>query len=178
MAEPVVLVPLICPKCSTPLPAAPEEVAWVCPTCGEGLLLDEQRGLAPLEVHYSAQIAPNTQGKPFWMAQGSLALERDTYAGDKGRDAQRFWGQPQRFFVPAYTCPLETLLELGNRLLFQPPALQDGPAAAFAPVTLARGDAQSLADFIVMTVEAERADKLKEVRFKLDLSEPVLWILP
>jgi hypothetical protein len=178
MAEPVELVPLVCLKCSTPLPAAPEEVAWVCPTCGTGLELDELHGLAQLEVHYSSQITPNTQGKPFWVAQGRLELERNTYSGDKGRDAQRFWSQPQRFFVPAYTCPLETLLELGNRLLIQPPALQEGPPAAFTAVTLARGDVQSLADFIVMSVEAERADKLKEVRFTLNLSDPVLWILP
>jgi hypothetical protein len=178
MAEPVELVPLICLKCSTPLPAAPEEAAWVCATCGMGLMLDTQRGLVPLEVHYSAQIAPNAQGKPFWVAQGSLELERATYAGDKDRDAQRFWSQPQRFFIPAYTCPLETLLDLGNRLLLQPPILQEGSPAAFTAVTLARGDVQSLADFIVMTVEAGRADKLKEVRFTLNLSEPVLWVLP
>lgn len=178
MDSPVELVPLTCARCSTPLPAAPDETAWVCATCGAGWVLDEQHGLAPLAFHYSSQVPPNTQGRPFWVVEGRLDLERATYAGNKEKDAQRFWSQPQRFFIPAYDCPLETLLELGNRLLLQPPPLQDGPKAAFAPVTLAPGDVQSMADFIAMTVEAERADKLKEVRFKLNLSAPVLWILP
>ena len=178
MDQPVVLVPLTCPKCATPVPAGLEERAWVCAQCGMGLVLDESLGLTSLAVHYSANVKPNTTGKPFWTALGSYSLQRETFAGDKDRDAERFWSQPRRFFVPAFDCPLETHLSLGNQMLLQPPDLQEGPAVDFEPVTAGREDVKALAEFIAMTIEAGRDDKLKEVRFKLDLSEPELWILP
>jgi hypothetical protein len=37
---------------------------------------------------------------------------------------------------------------------------------------------RATAEFIVMAVEAERKDDLKEIRFKLELDPPILWILP
>lgn len=178
MDQPVSLVPLLCPSCATPVPAGVEERAWVCAQCGMGLVLDESQGLAPLTVHYSAQVKPNTAGKPFWTALGSLRLQRETFSGDKDRDAERFWSQPRRFFVPAFDVPLETQLSLGNQMLLQPPDLQEGPAIAFEAVTVGREDVKALAEFIAMTIEAGRDDKLKEVHFALELAEPELWILP
>ena len=62
MDQPVSLVPLVCPQCATPVPAGTEERAWVCAQCGKGLVLDEEQGLAPLTVHYSAQIARGASG--------------------------------------------------------------------------------------------------------------------
>ncbi len=178
MDQPVSLLPLVCPQCATPVPAGTDERAWVCAQCGKGLALDEERGLAPLAVHYSARIPRGGSGKPFWMALGSIRLQRETFAGDKDRDAERFWSQPRRFFVPAFDCPLETQLSLGNQMLLQPPDLQEGPAAPFEAVTVGPEDVKALAEFIAMTIEAGRDDKLKEVRFTLDLAEPELWILP
>lgn len=72
-----------------------------------GLVLDESQGIMPLTVHYSSQVKRGGAGKPFWTALGSLKLQRETFAGDKDRDAERFWSQPRRFFVPAFECPLE-----------------------------------------------------------------------
>jgi len=143
-----------------------------------GLVLDESHGLTPLTVHYSSQVKRAGAGRPFWTALGSLKLQRETFAGDKDRDAEHFWSQPRRFFVPAFECPLETQLSLGNQMLLQPPDLQEGPAVVFEPVTIGREDVKALAEFIAMTIEAGRDDKLKEVRFTLELEEPELWILP
>jgi hypothetical protein len=176
--QPVSLVPLVCPQCATPVPARLEERAWVCGQCGMGLVLDESKGLAPLTVHYSTQVVRGGTGKPFWTAIGNMRLQRETFAGDKDRDAERFWSQPRRFFVPAFECPLETQLSLGNQMLLQTPDLQEGPAVAFEMVTIGIEDVKALAEFIAMTIEAGRDDKLKEVRFTLDLAEPELWILP
>jgi hypothetical protein len=37
---------------------------------------------------------------------------------------------------------------------------------------------QTLAEFMVLSVEAERKDDLKELGIQLRLSQPVLWVLP
>jgi hypothetical protein len=178
MARPVELIPLVCLKCSTAIPANMDEVAWVCAQCGQGNLLDDEKGLVPVEIHTSAGVPANARGKPFWVVDGQVTLRRETYSGNEERQAQQFWQAPRRFCVPAFACPLEMLLDLGQSLLARPPALQPGPAAAFEPVILAPADVPAAVDFIVMAVEAGRKDKLKEVEFNVKLSEPVLWVLP
>jgi hypothetical protein len=180
MDQPVELIPLVCPQCTTPIPAEVDEVAWVCAQCGQGLSLDDEKGLMPLEVHYAAGIAANMRGKPFWVAEGRVNMQRDTY-GSSGKDtkaALQFWSQPRQFFIPAFSAPLETLLGLGMQLLNRPPNLQPGPTVGFEPVILYLEDVKAAAEFIVVAVEAGRKDKVKQVEFNLQLSEPVLWILP
>lgn len=180
MDKPVELVPLICPQCSTPIPAGLEEVAWACAQCGQGTVLDESLGLEPLEIHYSAEIPQNTKGKPYWVADGQVRMKRETYgsSGKHGQQAEAYWSQPRRFFVPAYQEALARLLELAKAMLLDPPELSPGPPASFEAVTLYREDVPSAAEFIVMAVEAGRQDQIKSLDFELKLSKPVLWILP
>jgi len=174
----VELIPLRCLRCETPVPAQPEEVAWRCSQCGQGLLLDESKGLVPLEIHYAAGIQPNGIGKPFWVVVGQVTVVRDTYSGDKSADAQRFWGDGRRFILPAFAGTLETLLSFSMQYLQQPPVLQPGPDARFEPVTLSPGDLAAAAEYLVMTIEAGRKDSLKVVSVGVSLSAPALWILP
>jgi hypothetical protein len=178
MTAPVVLIPLRCLRCETPVPAQPEEVAWRCSQCGQGLLLDESKGLVPLEIHCSADILPNRVGKPFWVAEGQVTVQRDTYSGDKSADAQRFWGGKKLFIIPAFAGTLESLLSLSMQFLQQPPELQPGPDASFEPVTLSPADLTAAAEYLVMAIEAGRKDSLKVVSVGVSLSAPSLWVLP
>lgn len=178
MAQTIDLVPLVCIRCNTAIPANPDEVAWVCAQCGQGNLLDEEKGLTLVEVNYSASLLPKGKGRPFWVVDGQVTLRRQTYGGNEEREAQQFWGQPRRFFVPAFACPLEALLELGQSLLLRPPVLEAGPPAPVEAIVLALDDVRAAVDFIVMAVEAGRKDKLKAVDFEVQLSTPALWVLP
>ncbi len=180
MDQPVHLIPLVCVRCSTPAPAEPGETAWVCAQCSQGLQLDEASGLTPLEVYYAGNIAPQQRGKPYWVVEGQVQLRRQAYSGGRREsdEAEQFWSQPRRFFIPAFSCSLEELLKDATQRLQQPPALDKSPAAPFEAVTLAAQNIPAAAEFIVMAVEAARKDKLKKVDFSVQLSDPVLWILP
>ena len=180
MDRPIELVPLVCIQCSTAIPAGMGEVAWVCAQCGQGMVLDEAHGLEPLDIHYSADIPQNSTGKPYWVAEGQVTMERKTYdyAGEHEETAKQFWGQSRRFFVPAFQAPLESLLEVAKAMLLNPPRLSSGSAAPFEAVTLYRDDVLAAAEFIVIAIEAERKDKIKSIDFELKLSKPALWILP
>ncbi len=180
MSLAVELIPLKCVRCETPVPAQPGEVAWVCAQCGQGLLLDEERGMSPLEVHFATGGSAKERGNPFWATKGQVLLQRETRAvfGGKDGDARQFWNHPHRFFIPAFTCSLDMLINLGTGLLRRPPELRKGEPLPFAPVTLLPQDVTALVDFIVVAIEAERADKVKSVNFSTQLSEPSLWILP
>ena len=182
MVQPIELIPLTCLQCDTPLPAQPDEVAWVCARCGQGLLLDEsaERGLARLAVQYATGIDPTRKGKPFWVVEGSVNLQRSTFESfsNKSGEAQQLWSKPRRFFIPASDLPLQTLAEVGPRLLLNPPTLQHGPAVSFEPVTVSPDDLPGLAEFIVLAIEAGRSDMLKQVTIQVTLAAPALWVLP
>jgi len=180
MNTPIELVPLRCPGCQTPVPAQPDEFAWACQQCGQGIMLHDVDGLEPITIHYAEGIPAGQPGKPFWVAEGTVRLNRDAYGafGKRTREAEDFWELPRRFFVPAASLPLEELLSAAVHLLKHPLNLTSGPAAPFAPVTLAVEDVKTLAEFVVMAVEAERKDKVKKVQFTLQLGAPELWVLP
>ena len=178
MDQPVELIPMVCPNCNTQVPAETDEVAWVCAQCGQGLLLDENKGLAPIEVHFAAGIPAGGKGKPFWVADGQVATQRQTYSGNQDSEAQKFWSQPRRFFIPAFAGTLDDRLNIAMNLMVHPPALQAGPAGQFEPVIMHLEDVTAATEFVIMAIEAGRKDKLKELDISLKLPTPVLWILP
>jgi hypothetical protein len=169
---------MLCIKCSAPVPAEPEEVAWVCSLCGQGMHLDKYDGLTSLDVHYAAGAASSGRGKPFWVVNGQVDLQRSTFKGNQEREADRFWMEPRLFFVPAFECPLDHLILLGSQMLKQPPELQAGSAIPFDPVVLPVASIRPTAEFILMALEAERKDKLRKLEFNLQLFVPELWVLP
>jgi hypothetical protein len=165
-------------------------VAWVCAQCGQGQRLVAEAvldgrpqtatpaGLVPLEIHYSAAIPPNGKGRPFWVAEGAIRLQRQTFGSSRSQEAQDYWDSPRAFFIPAYDCPLDEAVQESLQRLARPEELQPGPPAAFHPVTLPEEDLQALAEFVVMVIEARRKDKLREVNFSVQLEPPDLWVLP
>lgn len=178
MGEKIELVPLHCVRCDTAVPAGLDEAAWVCQQCGQGLALDEEKGLLPIQVYYQAGIPIRQPGKPYWVVEGKVQLSRQVYGGkNETQAAAMFWAAPRRFFIPAYSCPLETLSSLGPRLLIAPPNMQPGPVSPFEPVTLSLRDLPAIAEVIALAIEAERKDFLKQIGLTILLSEPVLWIL-
>jgi hypothetical protein len=176
--KPVQLIPLVCLKCTAIIPAEADQMAWACAVCGQGMYLDEQDGLKPLGIFYSMAIKPDTPGHPYWVTDGRVTLTRETYDSSKTGAAIQFWSQPRRFFIPAYRASLETLLSQATTLLLNPPSLQAGSPAHFDAVTLDLRDVKSAAEFIIVAIEANRPDRLKKIDFEVQLSPPVLWILP
>ena len=179
MSQGVRLIPLLCTRCQAPVAAKPEEVAWVCEQCGQGLLLDETKGAVPQNIFFSASIAQNGVGWPFWVARGQVTItKRDTYSGNQSKAATEFWAQPHLFFVTASRQTIEETVTMGVKLLRAPVAMQSGARNRMQPVVMPPGDLRALAEFMVMSIEADRSDAMRELLFKLDLDPPQLWILP
>lgn len=180
MAEiPVALLPLLCVRCQNPVPANPGEVAWACTQCRQGLVLDESRGLQPLEIFYHAGIQPPQSGQPYWVASGKVSLNRQVFGGgSQAGEAERFWSVEHIFFIPAFSCSAQQLANVGAKMLLQPPLLKAGSPAPFTPVTLSSADLPAVAQYLVMTIEAGRKDRLKSLSVSIKLGEPSLWILP
>lgn len=180
MTTSVELVLLKCLQCSTPVPAEEDEVAWVCATCGRGLLLTES-ALVPINVQWAAQSTAPGQGgqpaRPVWVFSGTVEItRRESYSG--GNKPDDLWSRPVRLYVPAYTCPLRELEDVGARLTRQQPVLHPGPAGQLKGCTLLPAEALTVAEFIVLTIEAERKDKLRTIDIRLNVGAPELWVMP
>lgn len=177
MSTSVELVLLKCPQCSTPVPAGEEEVAWVCRTCGQGLQLTPD-GLAPLAVHWQARRAGQPEWLPFWVLSGTANFAvRESYGGQAKQNPH--WAAPRRFYVPAFPANLRDIETLGSQLTRAQVALEPGAAAGVLQnCTLLLEDARRAAEFIVLTIEADREDQVRNMTFTLNLGEAELWLLP
>ena len=177
----VQLVPMRCIQCATPMQAEENEIAWTCEKCEQGMLLTAN-GLAPLTVKWAARgtTAPTNGIKwwPFWSFTGSVRFaRRDSFRGRS--DPDKLWNEPQQFFIPAYATSLQELETIGAELLKKRLRPSSGPTAGPLPAcALFPDDARHAAEFVVLTIEADRQDKLKYVEFTIHASEPELWVLP
>lgn len=177
--DPVRLIPLLCARCQAPIPAQPDEVAWICQQCGQGLLIDGQTGASPLDFFFSNRIQPGLTGRPFWVSNGRVVIQhRETYHGDESRASQQFWAAPRFFYIPAWAATLDETISTGVDLLKSPAIMQAGSPAPFLPVVTLPVNIQAVAEFMILSIEAERRDALKRVDFQATLEPPQLWVLP
>lgn len=177
MSTSIELVLLKCLRCSNPVPAEENEVAWVCANCGQGLQLAEA-GLESLDVHWSEPRKPAAEWRPFWVFTGTVHFsERASYGGEEKLNP--LWTEPRRFFVPAFSAGLNEIENLGGDFTRRQLALTGGAAAGpLQGCTLLPEDAERAVEFVVATIEADRRDKLRRLDFSLDLQPPELWMLP
>jgi hypothetical protein len=179
MSTSVELRLLKCPQCSTPVPAEEDEVAWVCATCGQGLQLTED-GLALLPVRWATPKAGARveRWRPFWVFAGTVKFTaRVSYVGHT--EPEELWNSPRRFYAPAFSSPLAQLQSLGADLTRRQAPLQPGPVAgAVQGCTIFPDDARHAVEFVVLTIEAARPDKLRSVQYEFNLAPPELWMLP
>lgn len=183
---PIRLVPLLCVKCRAAIPAQPGELAWVCEQCGQGLLLNvsprpgpDESATSALDIFFSNAIKAGQKGRPFWVAPGRVTItERQTYKGDEGGAARAFWSSPRMFYVPAWETTLGEVISTGVSLLSNPLRLDLGSPAPFHPVVTPPADVRALAEFMVVSIEADRRDALKTIHYDLKLEPLQLWIFP
>ena len=176
MTAPAGLVPLECVRCSTPVPAEPEEIGWICGNCGQGLLLDEDVGLKAMTVR-AAVAQGQAAWRPYWVASGRVRFaRRESFGRDTPPEAS--WSQPVCFVLPAYTTTVEDAVAIGVGMLQRPPSLVEGEARPLQGATVLPDQIVPLARFVVLSIEAERDDKLEAIEFTVELDSPELWCLP
>lgn len=173
------LVPLNCLNCRTPIPAETEEVGWVCVQCGAGAILTEADLLVPLHIRYGKGIAEGRSGRPFWVTKVEVDIAlRKIAKGTEEPSGPEPWNKPRTFCVPAFSCGLDELLRITTDFLFKPPVFSEGPKVSFDSIVLRREEIAAYIEFTIISVEAQREDKLTKLDFNMRLGEPELWVLP
>jgi hypothetical protein len=179
------LLPLRCPQCSQKLePQSNEVVVVACGQCYTAVTL-HQSGVQPIEIHYAAPSIERVDSwLPFWLFHGRVHLHRrESQGGSKGadKDAAELWQRVQRLYTPAWNIPAPRARALGSQLVQAQPIFQAIPRPADARLTEATitpEDGLKLLDFVVLTIEAERKDWLRDLQFKIEAGPPALWAIP
>lgn len=178
------LLLLRCPRCAHALAPGERVVVMMCPNCRSAVSIDEG-GLALVDGLYAApRNASATHWLPFWITEGRVAIAaRETQGGSRSaaKDADAFWREPRRFYIPALAMELAQATELMRGLLERQPRFEtvEQPVdAAFEPAVVAVEDARKLVELVVVSIEARRKDHMKRLDFALTTGQQELWLLP
>ncbi|MBI5567775.1 MAG: hypothetical protein HY870_22940 [Chloroflexi bacterium] len=174
------LIALRCPSCNNALAPNDDDLVIACGNCGAAIAITDE-GLQPIELRFSVSGTAAAQYQPWWVFEGRVQINRrEAQSGNRREEALAFWAQPRSFFVPAWELSLQALKRDGLEMLQKQPQLQAGPRPAqvrLSPVVVSAEDARRMLEFLVLSLEAGRADWLKTIDFKVEVSEPVLWAL-
>lgn len=177
------LLALRCPHCDTWLQPGLHDVVLLCPTCATAVALHDQ-GVQAAPLTYGIPTTTEFAWYPFWLFQGQVVIRRRQTQGGSRADAdaaQQFWREPRRLYVPAWELTVHDARELGARLARQQLLYQVGDKpeqAAMQPATVDPTDARKLLEFIILTIEAQRNDWLRDLQFDVQAAAPQLWALP
>lgn len=177
------LIALRCPSCNNSLTPGDDDLVIACEHCGAGIAIDDE-GLHPIELRFAssaAAAAGAAQWQPWWVFESRVQIDRrEAQSGNRREEAVKFWSQPRSFYVPAWELSLQALRRDGLDMLKKQPQLQTGARPTqlhLAPVVVSAEDARRMLEFLVLTLEAGRDDWLKNIDFKIEMGEPVLWAL-
>ncbi len=179
------LLALRCPVCAQPLlPEEDETIVMSCGRCYTAVSINDH-GINPTDIQFAAPTTDEiSDWLPFWIFNARVNLsERETQGGKKSirEAAAHFWATSRRLYVPAWEIPLAQAREIGSMLVKKQPQFQPIdplPETTIKPATVTSEDALKLLEFVVLSLEAERADWLKSIRFNIEVTKTMLWAIP
>ncbi len=184
------LVQVACPRCGQPVPAPPNtgDAILLCP-CGAAHTRNGEVRIVDYEVAAPNRTAPGTLVyMPFWRVLGYVRiLYEKVQGGTIWKLAQLFTGGPGpnegwvNVFVPATPLDPETFKAWATGLTNRPPAYRraEGFAGGTRMPTLVATDvAARLADFILLSNEAEKPGTLQSIQYTFEPREFHLHYFP
>lgn len=154
-----------------------------CPNCHGAVAIDETR-LSLMAAQYAAPVRPNPQTwLPFWVYRAKVTITGRTTQGGRSaeKEAQAFWAQPRRVYIPAWQCELADARDITRNLIEKQPFLEGiSPpvSATFVPAVLTADDARKLLELVIVSIEANRKDWIKSLDYDLRLDSEALWLFP
>ena len=175
-----------CPSCGQAITGMALDQAFLC-QCGVLHMRDEQ---GKRQVYY--EIAAPPRGDippsalmyvPFWRMESDVRIH---YQRSEGGFFHKLFGKDWRggkvaLFVPAVDWDPGSYKQWSTALTSSPPAYER--AASFGPyqrmpVTVEEGEARQLADFLILTFEAEKPGVLQDISYEVKVERAGLLYLP
>lgn len=181
------IVPIVCPGCGIPMYGKNTDTVFLCPGCGT---LHSRDGKVAVVEYEAGEFARPSDGEriymPFWKLGVDFSINGQqvadslvaTLAGLLGPGASA--GRIE-MFLPAFETGPARYRELAERLTRSPPAYAPGrldPSVRREPCAVSAEMADGMADFLFVTLEAQKPGTLQRLDYGLQVTSRKLVYLP
>ena len=175
-----------CPQCDSPLTMKQKDKVFYCASCGT--MHVRNGGVEKLDYEI-AEFSPNAQGEkvfmPFWRVYASLVVRSKNVEGGtffkianflKGGDSGNMF-----IYIPAADLNTNDFRRIATQFTSNPPRystrLKFGNEVRI-PAAISKQEAAELADFVIVTMEAEQPGVLQRLDYSLTINDTKLVYLP
>jgi hypothetical protein len=176
-----------CPSCNTPIYMKQKDRLFYCEKCNVMHMRDEGVERVDFEV---GEFSPNAQGErvflPFWRIYASFQIRSKNVEGGSlfklaswlkgGNDSGNLF-----IYIPASEMDPGSFRRLASQLTSSNPRyatrLNFGGLPRI-PVAISKKEAGELADFVVVTMEAEQPGVLQQLDYSLTVNDTKMVYLP
>lgn len=176
-----------CPQCNSPITSKVKDKIFVCAQCNSVHIRDG--GVEKLDVEI-AEFGPSAQGErtymPFWRVYASVVVRSKSVEGGTlfklasflkgGSDTGSMF-----IYIPAADLDTANFKRMAVQYTSNPPRyptrLNFGNTARL-PAVLSKQEANELADFVVVTMEAEQPGVLQRLDYSLTVNDTKLVYMP
>jgi hypothetical protein len=181
------VVQVKCPKCGNPIMSKQMDTVFYCTNCGTMHI--RNGGIKVLDVEIGA-FNPNAPQErvyiPFWRMYSSVVINSVRSEGGGFRKlANWFRGEGNSgnlfIWVPASEMEIDRFKALAVDLTVTPPLYStrmDFGLVPRLPTVVKQEEAMEMADFVVVTIEAEKPGVLQDLDYTLTVHDAKLVYLP
>jgi hypothetical protein len=178
-----------CLKCGQIFQSKEKDLVFICNKCGAGQIRDRD---SPEEIPYEVAAFGQQSGLtkvylPFWRVYASVAIGNEKIeGGGLFRLAEWLTGGTGNsgyafIYMPAFELEPQTFKQWAMQYTSNPPRY--APQQGFGgnkrvPLTIKREEAVAMADFVIVTHEAEKPGVLQQLNYSMTINEIKLMYLP
>ncbi len=174
-----------CKKCASGLVVEVNDNIVYCSSCGSGFeIIDGE--FSPIEINFAAA-ALRSEGemiyKPFWLLKTKINIQERKASGNFlsnlfGGSIENPTGEIS-FYVPAFYCPIETMKILSTQFTMRNPvASPQKYNTKLVGFDYGKQDAKKLAEFILISLEAEKNDTMKSFKYEMNFESMEILGIP
>jgi hypothetical protein len=178
------LIAVQCPSCSSGLTVEVNDNIVYCSSCGNGYEIINDK-LEPIDINFAHPVVTG-QGdvvyKPFWLVKTNVnIISRDASGGwisnlfgSSGKNSGNI-----TFYVPAFWMDIESMSKLGTNFTQKNPVAS--PQKYNVPLTgfvYTKDDAKKMCDFILLTMEGEKSDTIKNIDYRIEVKSMEILGVP
>lgn len=182
---PVRIVPVTCPNCQQPITGKEKDNVFYCPVC-KTIHVREPDGPKVVMYEIAAMRLP-PQGQPiyvpFWKMPSIVNIYYEDVKG--GFFTELLHGKPKGGYIVLYLPAVEWDVsvykywaETLTKQQIRYALASDFGNVPKMPVNILRDEAGRLADFLILTFEAERPGVMQSISYDLQIQSLILTYLP
>ncbi|MDQ3022402.1 MAG: hypothetical protein M3R36_17825 [Bacteroidota bacterium] len=180
-----VLEAVKCKKCDSGLLVEVNDNIVYCSSCGSGFEITNGE-LLPIEINFAAA-SLRSEGemiyKPFWLLKTHVDISERKASGNFLKNI--FGGSNENtsgditFYIPAFYCSIDALKNLSSQFTIKNPvASPQKYSTKLIGFAYGKEDAKKLAEFILISLEAEKSDTMKSFSYKINFESMEILGIP